>query len=45
MRKILFFALALIWFGCDSDKKPSFTINAEITGTEESTLIKMIKNC
>jgi peroxiredoxin len=45
MRKLLFFVLALplVWFGCDTNKEPSFTINAEITGPEESTLITMNK--
>ena len=45
MRKILFFALALplIWFSCDTKKTPAFTINAEITGPDESTLITLIK--
>lgn len=41
MKKTLLFALAasVIWFACDTNKIPSYTINAEIVGPEDSTLI------
>ena len=41
MKKTLLFALAasVIWFACDTNKLPSYTINAEIVGPEDSTLI------
>jgi len=41
MRKTIFFALAVtfIWSACDTNKKPSYTINAEIAGIEDSTFI------
>ena len=32
-------AVSVIWFACDTNKTPSYTINAEIVGPEDATLI------
>ena len=35
--------IALLWFSCDSSKEPQFTVDADISGVEESTMIYLKK--